>query len=131
MKIHDLKTVYKITGVPAKIRYRRKTVDLGTFTIRIKKKRRNLDIYEDINVKREVAGFQGDTIHPHVNSGGSVCFGGHYDFIYNLMEAGEYAELSDFLVRFLNSYNSGSGYWEVKDYCLKCFELMDDCECKK
>lgn len=131
MKVHNLKTVYKITGVPAKIIYRRKTVDFGTFTIRVKKKRRNVDLYIDVNVKREVAGFQGDTIHPHVNNEGSVCFGEHDDFIYNLMDAGEYAEVGDFVVRLLNSYNAGNGYWEVADYCLKCFELTEECECKK
>lgn len=132
MKVHNLKTVYKITGVPAKILYRRKTIDLGTFTIRIKKKRHpNLYLYTDVTIKRETAGFQGDTIHPHVNNEGGVCFGDHYDLVYNLMKAGEYAELGEFLIRFLNSYNSGRGYWEVKDYCLKCFELTDDCECKK
>lgn len=144
MQIFDLKTVYKITDVPAVIRYGGKAYDLGLFTIRIKK----IGRLSGIKIERTKEGeFKlGNFVyspHPHICRAGSICFGYRYDeklddefdndiFVLKLLKGKEYAALGDWLINFLNSYNEGEAYWELyNEYCDGCGELTEDCDCEE
>lgn len=129
MKIINLKTVYKIEGVPSKITYRRKTYDFGLWDIRIKKAKPR-----HIWAASQLVTFKScdNKDHPHIGRDGSACLGNIDNLVLTLHSLKEYDQIADLLVKFLNSYNARSPITRIEccgKYCRKCYQLTTDCEC--
>jgi len=69
--------------------------------------------------------------HPHVDSDGTCCLGNIRSTVNTLIQQGKTAQLAILLVDFLNSYNSGSPFYELgsgKNY-ESCFEDASSSDC--
>lgn len=84
--------------------------------------------------------------HPHVDSGGSACFGGSHSLVSEMVRSGSLAGLFEFMIQYLESYNPqdsygmyardwGFGVRDEEDHYEESYEDEDnydadaDCDC--
>lgn len=52
-------------------------------------------------------------IHPHIDTGGNICFGNRRNLVYEMLAKYEYKKLVYFLYLFLKSYNKNDKYYSI------------------